>query len=186
MAGERHLVSTGNRTFDHRRAPQCRTEPQVEVVRTTPICLSRSRGAAGGASPERTVFPTRVRRGSCRQQRQATWEAGRARPHGSPAESARTAPGGIEPPHTDSKSVALSTELRGPRGVCPSERSPPLLDLRCRRISRVRPIEIGHSLFMERRAECARRQRLQAIAVQVAVGDLPARGLPFCHLNPPI
>ena len=25
-----------------------------------------------------------------------------------------TAPGGIEPPHTDSKSVALSTELRGP------------------------------------------------------------------------
>jgi hypothetical protein len=26
----------------------------------------------------------------------------------------RMAPGGVEPPHTDSKSVALSTELRGP------------------------------------------------------------------------
>jgi hypothetical protein len=25
----------------------------------------------------------------------------------------RMAPGGVEPPHTDSKSVALSTELRG-------------------------------------------------------------------------
>src|SRR5204863_7198815 len=27
---------------------------------------------------------------------------------------AQMAPGGVEPPHTDSKSVALSTELRGP------------------------------------------------------------------------
>ena len=48
-----------------------RTDPQVEEVRTTPKCLSRSRGAAERASPERTVFPTRARRGSCRQRCQA-------------------------------------------------------------------------------------------------------------------
>ncbi len=33
------------------------------------------------------------------------------------------APGGVEPPHTDSKSVALSTELRG-QGVAEGTRTP--------------------------------------------------------------
>jgi hypothetical protein len=45
---------------------------------------------------------------------------------GSPA--VRVAPGGVEPPHTDSKSVALSAELRGPKrsvAAPPRRRAPP-------------------------------------------------------------
>jgi hypothetical protein len=34
----------------------------------------------------------------------------------------RVAPGGVEPPHADSKSAALSAELRGPQGQ--SSRAP--------------------------------------------------------------
>ena len=36
------------------------------------------------------------------------------------------APGGVEPPHADSKSAALSTELRGPRPSVPRQESYPV------------------------------------------------------------
>ena len=95
------------------------------------------------------------------------------------------APGGVEPPHTDSKSVALSAELRG-RGLRSvdgiRERSA------CLRGQQVVDENAGHRLarFLRRAAEMGReddvrkleqlRRHVRFVGEDVEAGSDPARG----------
>src|SRR5439155_8005329 len=73
--------------------------------------------ARRGRRPPRRYAPPAGRLsepGSCHVCKEC---ASRAKPYHVVKSATSLAPGGVEPPHADSKSAALSTELRGPAAV---------------------------------------------------------------------